>query len=231
MRIEHICPWNAVEWYKPRHKSAGTAQRYGFVTSKLELTIDASVDCAFTLLVSWTEFKHKINKTQFVLSIRTIKHSNIKGRVTTLQVLVPALPPQLPKPGQQRKGHGKCATKKIRAVNTLPLPPITHFDPSSASRGNARGHPPAAEALSPSCRPKTQESGRERSRVQFQGCGVTGKGWMRGGGSGEKVDDFSAFIVINPQSRKNNSHLPEPLRVAASHARPQLQISWSRAEY
>ena len=31
---------------------AGTAQRYGFVTSKLELTIDASVDCAFTLLVS-----------------------------------------------------------------------------------------------------------------------------------------------------------------------------------
>ena len=31
-------------------KYAGTAQRYGFVTSKLELTIDASVDYVFTFI-------------------------------------------------------------------------------------------------------------------------------------------------------------------------------------
>ena len=60
------------------------------------------------------------------------------------------LPPQLPKPGQQPKGHGKCATKQFCAVNTLPLPPITLFDPLLASRGNTRGHLPAAEALFPS---------------------------------------------------------------------------------
>ena len=58
---------------------------------------------------------------------------------------------------------------RLWQVNTLPLPPINYFNPSPSSGRTDRGHPPDYEALSPSRRPKTQESGRERNRVQFQG--------------------------------------------------------------
>ena len=69
-------------------------------------------------------------------------------------------------------------------VNTLPCPPINHFNPSPSLGRTDRGYPPDYEALSPSRQPKTQESGRERNCIQFQGWNTWREMDERLGGKG-----------------------------------------------
>ena len=85
-------------------------------------------------------------------------------------------------------------------VNTLPCPPINHFNPSPSLGRTDRGHPPDYEALSPSRQPKTQESGRERNCIQFQGWNTWRKMDERWGGE-ETVNSF-IVISINPTDQQ-----------------------------
>ena len=89
-------------------------------------------------------------------------------------------------------------------VNTLPCPPINHFNPSPSLGRTDRGYPPDYEALSPSRQPKTQESGRERNCIQFQGWNTWREMDERLGGKG------NTHLLQRNQSKtiQNNVHPP-----------------------